>query len=275
MYVYRNWRKRDLKFYTFASGSKGNSYFVKTESGNMLLDCGIAGKHIISGMETLGESFCNLDGIFLTHEHTDHVKSIRMISKKAENAGVYASRGTLGCVGDKVKEGKKRIVAAGDRVEIGKTEVNVFSLSHDAAEPTGYSFAENGKRVTVITDTGIIHDGMKEIIEDTDLFVLEANHEKNILMMGAYPYYLKQRITGKEGHLSNEDAGICIAEMLSGRKKKNTPLICLAHLSGENNTSEQARLTVRNTLMEQGFNEGTDYGLRVFDRGQPGPLIEF
>ena len=263
-----------FRFKTFASGSSGNSYIIQSEENTMLLDSGIAGKRIIEGLSDMGSNTENINGIFLTHEHIDHVKSIRMISRKSPYAKVYGSRGTLENIKDKVSEDKMKIVCAGDNIDMGDVSVSCFSLSHDASEPVGYSFAKEGTRITVITDTGIICEEMYPYISDSDLLILEANHEKNILMMGNYPYSLKKRISGNFGHISNEDAGKCLCRMLRERKKPEIPTVYLAHLSRENNTPIQAELTVKNQLMEEGFIPGKDIKLGVFEREIMGPVIE-
>ena len=263
-----------FRFVTFASGSSGNSYLIQSEHNNMLLDTGIAGKRIIQGMVDVGSTTEKLSGIFLTHEHTDHVKSIRMISRKAPLATVYGSRGTLDSVADKVSQERMSVIRGGDDIDMGDVQVSAFSLSHDASEPVGYSFAKNNRRITVITDTGVVCEHMYPYICDSDLLVLEANHEKNILMMGNYPYSLKKRITGKFGHISNVDAGRCICRMLQERSKAEIPTVYLAHLSRENNTPLQAELTVKNELFEAGFMPGRDLNLGVFARDEKGPVIE-
>lgn len=150
-----------------------------------------------------------------------------------------------------------------------------FGLSHDAAEPMGFSFIHNDKKMSIVTDTGYISDDLFEQIYDSDFLVLEANHEINILKMGAYPYSLKQRILGNKGHLSNEAAGKCICRMLHERQKEcSVPKIVLAHLSSENNTPAQAYLTIRNILFEEDFYIGKDLEMDVIKKDQISSLME-
>lgn len=280
-----------LQFCSFASGSSGNCYLVKTEKTNILVDVGITGKRIVAGLAGQDLNCEDLNGILLTHEHTDHVKSIRMIARKSKTAGIYGSEGTLNQVRELVAEDRLFTMrrAADDSIEdeeggwisfrIGDITVEPFDLSHDAAEPTGYSLRAEGRQVTIVTDTGCVTDEIFEHIRTADLLVLEANHEVNILKMGPYPYPLKQRILGNEGHLSNETAGEILCRMLDARRysglgEERVPTILLGHLSRENNTPNQAFLTVRNILQEHEYYVHRDLELQVILRDEESQLFE-
>ena len=180
-----------FQFCSFASGSSGNCYLVRSESTTILIDVGITGKRILEGLAQQNLSPEQVDGILVTHEHVDHVKSLKMLSKKAENAKVYGSTGTLREVMDKIDGAQARAAGISERFIIGDITVVPFRLSHDAAEPFGYSLLHQGRQLTIVTDTGCISEEMFSQIAQADLLVLEANHEVNILKMGAYPYYLK------------------------------------------------------------------------------------
>lgn len=264
-----------LKFCSFASGSSGNCYLVESEGTKLLVDVGIAGKKVIGCLEEKNLTPERLDGILITHEHIDHIKSIRMMSRKAQNAKIYASRGTASQIGGKVTEEKIRQIFPDKPFEIGDITVYPFRLSHDAAEPTGYSFRCGRKKMSIVTDTGRISQEIFEEVADSDLLVLEANHETNILKTGPYPYSLKQRILGDEGHLSNEAAGKCLCRMLRERiAGQDIPKVVLAHLSGESNTPAQAYLTVSNILFEEDFYIGKDLELDVAGRDSISSLFE-
>ena len=266
-----------LEFCSFASGSSGNCYLVKTEQTKLLVDVGITGKRIIAGLDGQGLTCADMDGILLTHEHTDHVKSIRMIARKAKHASVIGSEGTLKRVSERIPEDRSiTICGETDSISVGDIQVVPFSLSHDAAEPVGYSFRAEGRQITIVTDTGCVTDPIFQQICSADLLLLEANHEVNILKMGPYPYPLKQRILGDEGHLSNETAGHVLCRMLEDRKsrgKEEAPTVLLGHLSHENNTPQQAFLTVRNILFENGFYVHRDLELDVVLRDEESPLF--
>lgn len=266
-----------FQFYSFASGSSGNCYLARSENTTILIDVGITGKRIFEGLSLLNLKAEEVDAILVTHEHMDHVRSLKMLSKKAVNARVCGSAGTLEEVMDKIDGDRARAVGAAERFQIGDITVVPFRLSHDAAEPFGYSLIHQGRQLTIVTDTGYISEEIFLHIEKADLLVLEANHEVNILKMGAYPYYLKRRILGDEGHLSNEAAGQCLCEMLRARKEKGCakiPQVVLAHLSKENNTPGQAYLTIRNILFEEDFYIDKDLMLDIAKRDEIGKEME-
>ena len=263
-----------FKFLSAASGSSGNCYILKTEETAVLIDVGTTGKRIIEGLSEMGLSPEDVDGILVTHEHTDHVKSLKMIGKKASSARIYGSSETLHAVRETAPGERLFEVEPGAAFVVGDMKIRAFSLSHDAAGPLGYSVIAGDKMCTVVTDTGCITEEMFGYIRESDLLVLEANHEVNVLMMGSYPYYLKQRIVGDKGHISNETAGSTLCRMLRERRNGNTPKVILAHLSRENNTPEQAFLTVKNMLFEEDFLVGRDLFLDVAKRDQVGHIIE-
>ena len=264
-----------LKFCSFASSSSGNSYLVESENTKLLVDVGIAGKKILGGLRENHIEPEEINGILITHEHIDHVKSVRMLSRKAVNAKVYATQGTASQISDKVEEEKLHIIDTEYPFTIGDIMVKPFNLSHDAAEPVGYVLEHNGKKISIITDTGYISEEIFRETYDSDFFVLEANHEINILKMGSYPYRLKQRILGNFGHLSNEAAGAYICRIIRKRKKDTMPpKIVLAHLSSENNTPSQAYLTIRNILFEEDLMIGRDLELGVILKDEMSSLME-
>jgi phosphoribosyl 1,2-cyclic phosphodiesterase len=198
-----------------------------------------------------------------------------MIGRRAENAEVHGSKGTLLSVQDKLPVGRIHEVHIDEDFYIGDILVIPFDLSHDATEPMGYSLLAGGQQVTIVTDTGCLTDEIMHHIRTSDLLVLEANHEVNILRMGPYPWPLKQRILGDEGHLSNETAAKAVCEMLAHRREgRQVPKILLAHLSKENNTPQQAYITVQNILFEEGYYVNRDLELSVLPRDDVSPLIE-
>ena len=267
-----------LKFCSLASGSSGNSYLVFTEKTKILLDAGTTGKYIIGELEECGVRPGELDAIFLTHEHYDHVKSVSMIQKKSEGATVYASQGTLHAIlrsslpSGWIKDAE--VVSAEDEgIKVGDIQVTPFNLSHDADEPLGYAFFRKGKRIAVVTDTGFISEEIFREIREADLLVLEANHEPNMLLAGSYPYNLKQRILSKHGHISNDDAANCLVRILMERDNPNPPTVAFAHLSNENNSPEMVRITIENILFESNFYEGKDYKMNILSREERSPLF--
>ena len=255
-----------LYFCSFASGSSGNSYLVGTEKTAIIIDAGIACKNIEQGLLGRGITPEDLSGILITHEHSDHIKSLRTLSKRT-SAPIYASQGTLDAIIENylpsLAQDDIASVSSGEVFTIGDIEVTPFDISHDAAEPLGYAFKSGGKSIAIMTDTGVVTGSAIEALREADMIVIESNHEENVLMYGCDPFHLKKRILSEHGHLSNAAAAACLAEVLCDRRNENAPIVALAHLSKENNTPDLAYLTVKNLLAEDGFIEGVHYKLKV------------
>ena len=211
-----------IRIRSIGSSSSGNSYLIQGGNTNVLLDLGLSAKKIKSALSTLGVEKDSIEAVLITHEHIDHIRSVRQISKDFDNIRFYASRGTVENTDkfDYVDDSRLTYIKAGDTFQIGDFAVKAFALSHDAAEPVGYSFECGGERLSVITDTGIVTAEIFEEMKRADKLVFESNHEKNILLMGPYPYNVKLRILSDEGHLSNVTAGEVLAEVLKAKGKK-------------------------------------------------------
>ena len=263
-----------LRFCSFASGSTGNCYLVRTDDTALLVDCGISGKRIVEALGSRGLDPRDISGVLITHEHTDHTQSIRVMSKKADNAGFYATRGTIKALSDRVPLERFTPIRRTDSFAIGDIEIRSFGLFHDASEPVGYSFTCDGRMLSIVTDTGIVTDGIYEAIKDSNALILEANHEVNILRAGPYPYELQQRILSDFGHLSNVTAGEVICRILDDRHDPDDiPYVLLAHISRHNNTPYQAELTVQNMLFEHGYMPDRDVRISTASYCDAGPDI--
>ena len=260
-----------IEIVSVGSSSSGNSYIIMTESRTVLVDAGLPAKTIIGALGHLGTDPADVDAVLITHEHVDHVKSVRAISRKCCNAFFYVSRGTFECTANFCHVPQERIVllSAGEIVRLDNDddmEIGAFPLSHDAAEPLGFTITSGGEKLAIVTDTGVVTDEIYSAISDAGLLVFEANHDVDMLMFGEYPYPVKVRIKGEKGHLSNDYAGEVLASILSDRKtrKVQEPLrIMLAHLSFHNNAPLFARQTVEEALSAAGFHKGEDYLLDV------------
>ncbi|MCQ2550977.1 MAG: MBL fold metallo-hydrolase [Clostridia bacterium] len=258
-----------MYFCSFSSDSSGNSYLIKNESTAILLDVGISCKKIEAGLKENSLTLSDVDGILLTHEHIDHVKSVGTVRKKS-GATFYLSEGTLDSID--MEEGFQ-VVKAGESFKVGDILVKAFNLSHDAKEPIGYSLSDQDGKIVVVTDTGIVTDEIADEVSTADLLVIEANHEVNILRLGDYPYQVKRRILGEYGHLSNEASGKCILDFVKAKEGK-VPKVVLAHLSSKNNTPIQAYLTIRNILEEGEIFVGKDLEMDVIVKDQISPRFE-
>ncbi len=261
-----------IKFCSLYSGSSGNSIFVASGETKLLTDAGLSGRKIINALNSIGEDPSQLSAILVSHEHSDHIKGAGVLSRKF-NLPIYASEGTWqameGLIGV-VDECNKIRFSSYEPFMIGDIRVTPFLIPHDAAEPVGFSFEASGKKATIATDIGCINTDLLSYFEDSDLLLLESNHDAQMLKVGPYPWYLKQRIASSHGHLSNEAAGEVIAYMA----QKGTKCFLLGHLSQENNFPELAYQTVCNALGEKCLEVGTDVTVEVALRDKVGKVIE-
>ena len=254
-----------MRMCSIASGSSGNCIYVGSDNSHLLIDTGISKKRIEEGLNKLEIKGDELDGILITHEHSDHIKGLGVFSRKYEIPIKESS--SLG----KMPEGLLHPIKADHPFQLGELDVHPFAISHDANEPSGYRIEQGGKSVAVATDLGKYDDYTVENLKNLDAILLEANHDIHMLEVGGYPYYLKQRILGDRGHLSNELSGQLLCDILHDNLKH----IMLGHLSKENNHPELARETVRSELTLAGMAEGGDYLLSVAPRTEPGPMMIF
>ena len=248
------------------SGSSGNSIFVSSNNAKILVDAGMPGKSIDSALKEIGESGTELDGIFVTHEHSDHIKGIGILSRKYD-IPIYANELTwkamIGAIG-KVKEENIKVINK-NNITIKDMEIKSFVISHDAVAPRGYVILAEGKKACVVTDLGYFTDEVREAIMDGDIILLEANHDVEMLKVGPYPYPLKRRILSDIGHLSNEACGRAIVSMQTGKQKK----IILGHLSQTNNQPDLAYQTVLNILNGNGVNLEKEISIHMAKRNMP------
>ncbi len=242
------------------SGSKGNSIYISCGSGKFLVDAGVSAKRLENGLKEIAADPSELNAIFITHEHSDHIKGLRVFASRY-NIPVFAEKRTL----EKMKETgdlipKIRSLEISSNMEMNGCEIKPFLLSHDSVSCVGYRFdMRDGKSISVCTDTGYVTEEAKHVLCGTDMIYLESNHEITMLQNGFYPYPLKQRILSNQGHLSNFSCG----EFASCLAENGTTRFVLAHLSRENNTPDIARQTTLCALQEAGFKENIDFRLNV------------
>ncbi|MGC4378365.1 MBL fold metallo-hydrolase [Fictibacillus sp. Mic-4] len=262
-----------LQFSVLASGSTGNAIYVESENTRLLVDVGLSAKQMNLLFEKAGcGGLDQLDGILITHEHSDHIKGLGVVARKYK-LPIYANAKTWkamdGLIGEVASEQKFEFEM--DSVKtFGDIDVESFGVSHDAAEPMFYIFHHEGKKLTLMTDTGYVSDRMKGSIKGSDAFVIEANHDINMLMMGRYPWNIKRRILSDHGHISNEDCGHALCDVIGDRTKR----IYLAHLSKDNNMKDIAHLSVKQTLESKGFVIGEELQLYHTDASVPTELVK-
>lgn len=242
------------------SGSKGNSIYIACGDTHFLVDAGVTAKRLDSALDRIGVNPKEIDALFITHEHSDHIKGLRVFAKK-HGITVYAHRDVLaklkymGEITDEINA-----VEINNNITINGNEIIPFENSHDSAACLGYRFNMSDKRsISVCTDTGYVTDSAKQVTNGTDLIYLESNHEVTMLQNGPYPYILKQRILSPCGHLSNYSASEFASELV----KNGTTRIVLSHLSQENNLPDLARQATIFALQEAGYEENKDYRLYV------------
>ncbi len=241
-----------MDFCTIASGSSGNCIYAGSEKTGILIDAGISGKRVNEGLAQIDRSGSELAGIFITHEHIDHIQGLGVLMRKYQ-LPVYASHGTVRAIIGSNKLGRLDLslfhpVEMDQDLQLGDLTIKPFSISHDAAEPCGYRVSDGRGSVAVATDMGCYDDHIVEQLQNLDAIVLESNHDVNMLQVGPYPYPLKMRILGERGHLSNEAAGHLLIDILHDNMKK----IFLGHLSKENNYEALALATVTGEITSDG-----------------------
>ncbi len=237
-----------MKVAVLASGSSGNAIWVSSGSTAVLIDAGISGRRISQATEGLGLDTAQLSAVLVTHEHSDHVSGLGPVTRKFD-VPACATAGTHAVIDRRLGKCPGRtVVEAGTDFEIGDLLVSPFAISHDCAEPVGYSLSDGRTVVVVATDLGVVSHPVRHRIGNADCVVLEFNHDEKMLLDGSYPWFLKQRIMSNEGHLSNEAAARELVSLADG------PLstLVLAHMSRENNTRELALATARDALKRAG-----------------------
>ena len=263
-----------MRMCSIASGSSGNCIYVGSDHTHLLVDTGISRKRIEEGLKKLDIKGEEIDGVLITHEHSDHIQGLGVLSRKYE-LPIYATKGTIeGISGStslgKMPDGLFHTIRADEPFRLGDIEVKPFAISHDACEPTGYRFECGGRSAAVATDLGKYDEYTVSNLTGLDAVLLEANHDIHMLEVGGYPYYLKQRILGDTGHLSNELSGRLLCDILHDNLKH----IILGHLSKENNYARLAYETVKLevTLGDNDY-KGEDLDMFVAGRDSVSDII--
>ena len=247
-----------MRLCSIASGSSGNCIYVGSDRTHLLVDTGISKKRIEEGLKELEIKGKELDGILITHEHADHIQGLGVFSRKYE-IPIYGTPGTI------------RGIRVDKEFKLGDIDVHPFAISHDANEPSGYRFEQDGKKIAVATDLGKYDEYTVENLKDLNAVLLESNHDIHMLEVGPYPYYLKQRVLGDRGHLSNELSGRLLCDILHN----NLRSVLLGHLSKENNYEELAYETVKlEVTLGQNPYKGDDIPIAVAKRDQVSAVIE-
>lgn len=257
-----------LRFSVLASGSTGNAFYIESDKEKLLVDVGLSGKKMDELFDKVQVNPREISGILVTHEHSDHVKGLGVLARKYQ-LPIYANEKTWKAMERNIGEialDQKFHFAANSVKTFGDIEVESFSVSHDAADPMFFTFRKGSEKVALVTDLGYVSEKIKKTIEGANAFIFEANHDVGMLQMGKYPWNVKRRILGDTGHVSNEDCGLALCDVIT----ENTERVYLAHLSQDNNMKDLARMSVDQILKERGI----EMDLFDTDPNEPTQLYE-
>lgn len=260
-----------LTFGSLYSGSSGNSLLVQNEKTNILFDAGVSAKKITEALSSLHVAPESIDAIVVSHEHTDHIQGLGTFSKKFD-IPVFANEKTWHAMEsqkNKISDSNINTFKPYQDFSINGLQILPFQIPHDAADPCGFNVYYEGKKLTIATDLGHITEEIMDHLKESSFLMLEANYEPEVLKCCSYPFPLKSRIAGPNGHLSNHIAGETIAHLLNSGLKS----VMLGHLSKESNMPELARQTVLEKLKTQDYDESA-FHLEVASREKPSSLIE-
>ncbi len=235
-----------MKFSVLASGSTGNAVYIEAGSTKLLVDAGVGIRQLQAAFQEIAVSGSELQAVVVTHEHSDHIKGLAAVVRKW-NVPIYMSVGTWSKVQQLWKEEEAvqaRHIRSGTVFTLGELVIEPFAISHDAEEPLGFCFYHGEDKLALATDLGYVNDRVREVTRGANTFIVESNHDLEMLRSGTYPWHLKRRILGDKGHLSNDSASEFLGDVIS----EDTEQVYLAHLSKENNRPELAVQTVTKGL---------------------------
>lgn len=264
-----------IRFISLASGSSGNCYYLGTANTGILIDAGIGIRTIKKSLKEISISLESIQAVFVTHDHADHIKAVGHLGEKY-NIPVYSTQkvhegiNRSYCMTEKLST-SVRYIEKNNHVCLGDFTIRAFEVPHDGTDNVGYCIEADGKTFSFLTDLGHITSIAAEYICRANYLILEANYDEEMLKMGPYPYYLKERISGPNGHMCNTDTAEFLAEHISEKLK----YIWLCHLSKDNNHPELAYKTVEWKLREKGIVAGKDVQVIALKRSTPSELYEF
>lgn len=256
-----------MQLCSLSSGSSGNCIYVGTEQTHLLVDTGVSKKRIVDELHEINRSPEDIQGILITHEHSDHIQGLGVFTRKY-SVPIYGTKATLEAIANTPSLGQLDTslfveILPDVPFQVQDMTIEASSTWHDAADPVCYQFFHGGHKASICTDLGDYDDYLVHKLSDSDLLFIESNHDVNMLLVGPYTYFLKQRILGDHGHLSNERSGHFIKELLNDHIKG----IMLGHLSKENNFAELAYETVAQILGDNQFTKDVrDFHLQVANR---------
>ena len=265
-----------MRLISIASGSSGNCTLIDTGKTHILVDAGITRKRISLGLNEVDVSIDDIDAIVVTHEHIDHIKALGVISRNDE-IEIYATKGTIEGIKNRkelweINSNHLKEINYGTSFKIGDITVNPFKTYHDTLEPCAYTFTQKNKKAGVMTDTGIYDGVIADMLKDSNALLIESNHDIEMLKNGSYPVFLKERILGNEGHLSNHFCAHLLGKILHD----NIEAVVLGHLSKDNNSPDKALETVKNSINSNDTDyKANDFDIFVAERHSTSRIVEF
>ena len=256
-----------FKYCSLYSGSSGNSFFVQSDTTNIIIDAGVSLKKITTALEEINVDVKNINAILVTHDHIDHTKSLATLSNKY-NIPVYATKKTWKAIPNievKIPNNNKKFFNISEIFEIGDIKILPFHIPHDAADPCGFNLYNSNKKISIATDIGYVSEELLNHLKNSSCILLESNYDPEVLKCSSYPYILKQRILSNSGHLSNASAGKTLSSLYDFGLKN----ALLVHLSKENNFPELAYETIKNETINC-----KDLCVDIAPRDNPSKLFE-
>ena len=263
-----------LRFFSLGSGSSGNCYFFGNQTQGILVDAGIGSRLIRKALRLEGYEFSQILGLFITHDHQDHIKAAGTLAERF-GIPVFATSKTHAGMDNsyrmtqKLSTLSKHYLEHGESMQLGDFTVDSFAVSHDGTDNGGFFIQYKHHRILVATDLGCVNEALEGFLKQATIAIFEANYDSEMLRDGTYPYYLKQRIAGEFGHLSNQVAGAFLAEHWQESLKH----IYLCHLSKDNNHPDLALKTIEQYFTQKGIKAGFDVSISALKRGQAEMVI--
>lgn len=241
-----------ITFCVLASGSKANCIYIASDEVRVLVDCGLSAREAAKRLSSIGVEADSISAVLVTHEHEDHVRGVRVFSTR-HNTQLFFNQGTLSNLKtrDQLDPSRVQTFSTGVRFVLGNLEFDPFSVMHDAADPVGFRVESKQASLVVVTDLGQVTTLLRQRLRNLDALILESNHDPKLLQEAPYPWELKQRISSRKGHLSNETAGGLIEE-LSSEEPGRLQVAVAAHISENSNVSELALEGFRNSWRRGG-----------------------
>lgn len=249
----------EMQISVLASGSTGNCTYIESQGQKILVDAGLSGKKIEKLLGSIDRSVDEIDAILVTHEHKDHILGVGVLSRKY-NIPIYANGKTWSLLDKmigKIDCENRRIFEPENMLTFGDLDILSYQVSHDAIQPQFYAVQKGKSRFVILTDTGYVSDKLRQDLKNATGYLIESNHEIELLRYGKYPWPLKQRILGDKGHLSNIDGALAMTDLIG----HNTQHIYLGHLSQDNNTKAIAMEVMQGILNDHDFD--TESALRL------------